>query len=67
MTKILKNYDLVECFGSNYNLSDEAYEVLDSLLLNELANIKMKNIVDTENINLKDDNECLFCFSEMKK
>ena len=55
MTQVLKNIDLIDCFGSNYNLSDEAYEVLDSLMITELKNLYKKNPIEKEKINLKDD------------
>ena len=70
VTQVLKNLDLVDCFGGNYNLTDGAYDVLDGLLFHELSNVQAKNITDSINvldIDLKDQNECVFCYSEMKK
>lgn len=67
VTQVGQNDELLDYFKSDRKISKNAYKLLDEQLRNRLKSRLEKPSKESKDIDLKDDTDCVICFSEMDK
>lgn len=67
MTQVGQNDELLDYFKNDRKISKNAYKILDGQLTERLKARMDKSTKDPKDIDLKDDTDCVICFSEMDK
>ena len=65
VTQVGQNEELLDYFRDKKTISKNAYKLLDSQLYNRLKSRMEEK--DAKDIDLKDDTNCVICFTEMEK
>ena len=67
VTQVGQNDELLDYFRDKKTISKNAYKLLDSQLYSRLKSRLEDSSKDAKDIDLKDDTNCVVCFSEMDK
>lgn len=67
VTQVGQNDELLDYFKNDRKISKNAFKVLDEQLTSRLKARLEKPAKDSKEIDLKDDTDCVICFSEMDK
>lgn len=67
VTQVGQNDELLDYFRSDGTIAKKAYKILDDQLSNRLKSRLQKPTKDPKEIDLKDDLDCVICFTEMDK
>ena len=62
-----QNEELLDYFRDKKTISKNAYKILDDQLHSRLKSRMEKAESSSKDIDLKDDTDCVICFSEMEK
>lgn len=62
VTQVGQNDELLDYFKNDKKISKKAYNILDEQLSNRLKN-RLSKSKDAKDIDLKDDKDCVICFS----
>lgn len=65
VTQVGQNEELLDYFKSDKRISKNAYKILDEQLTSRLKSRMEKPAKDAKEIDLKDDTDCVICFTEM--
>lgn len=65
VTQVGQNEELLDFFRDKKTISKNAYKFLDSQLYDRLK--RRMEVKDAKEIDLKDDTNCVICFTEMEK
>ena len=69
VTQVAQNDEILDYFRNSTSISKNAYKVLDDQLEKRLRSRleNMNSVKNNKAIDLKDDTDCVICFTEMKK
>ena len=67
VTQVGQNEQLLDYFKSDRKISKNAYKLLDQQLFQRLKARLEKPSKQAKDIDLKDDTDCVICFTEMEK
>lgn len=67
VTQVGQNDELLDYFKSDRKISKNAYKILDEQLHSRLKARMEKPTKEAKDIDLKDDTDCVICFTEMDK
>lgn len=63
MTQVGQNDELLDYFKNDRKISKNAYKILDNQLATRLKSRMEKPSKESKDIDLKDDTDCVICFS----
>ena len=67
VTQVGQNDELLDYFKKDLRISKNAYTILDEQLYDRLKARIDQPTKDAKDIDLKDDTDCVICFTEMDK